>query len=305
MSTAGVFQSTIAHELRESLNAIVTDDTDGVEKKLILPKWMKEYTMRHAYEDDIEIGGLGLATEKPEGTEMQAGAIKEGVLTRYIARTFALRVHVSREAMEDNQYPKAIDAGRRLKRAIYKTADIDATNVLIRGFNSSFPIGDGLALWSASHTLPNGGTFSNILATPMSPSRSAFIIATSQIYQYPSQDGVIEGYVPECIVCPVQQWAVWAGVVKSTHAPEPGAFNEINVVNTEINPDIVPIKYWTNTSTNWALVTDAEDGFKWFWRRKPEGRDWVDEDAQVLKFGISARWARGVSNPRCTLGSQA
>jgi hypothetical protein len=300
-----VFTSVIAHSLQETLNTIIDDDTDGVESSLLLAKYCKQQSMDGAYEDDLEMGGPGLAYEKPEGSEMGTGSIKEGPVTRYIARTFALKMLVTEEALEDKKYDKAINAARRLKRAMYKTADIDACNMLVRMFNPIYTGGDGQPLASASHTLPGGGTWSNIMATPMSPSRQAVIIATSAMRKFPGHDGITEGVEPKKIVCPTEQWAVWAGITRSTKAPEPGANNEINVVNSDLDLQVIPIKYWTNTTTNYAFITDAENGLSFRWRRKPRSRTWVDNDQELMKYGISSRWARGWSEPRAVYGVQA
>jgi hypothetical protein len=268
-------------------------------------KWCKVGSMDDAYEDDVEYGGPGLATEKPEGSEMDSGTIYEGTVTRYLARTFALKLAITEEAIEDSKYPQVIDAARRLKRAMFKTIDIDATMMLVRGFDTNYVGGDGLPLWSASHTLPNGGTFSNTLATPMSPSRMAVIVATSQAKQLPGHDSIVEGYDPIGVTFPTQQWAVWSGLTKSEKAPEAGQFNEINVVNSDLNLKLVENKYWSNTTTNWALLLDCDNGFNFRYRRRPRSRNWVDNANEVMLYGISARWSRGWSDPRCTIGSNS
>lgn len=295
----------VAHSLKETLNDIMDDEMDLSEANSLMPHWMDEEDMDDAYVDDLEMGGPGLITEKPEGSEMQTGTINEGYVTRYLSRTFALKVKVTREAIEDAKYKQVINMGKRLTRAAWKTVDYDSTNVLVRMFDTNYPGGDGLPLGSASHTLPSGGTFSNLMATPMSPSRMAITVAYAQLQQLSGHDGLVEGYNPRCIMCPVQQWAAWTGIVKSTHAPEPGAFNEINVVNTELDIDVVSNKYWRNTQTNWALLTDADGGLKWFWRRRIEQESWVDNAQAIMNFGISYRAARGWSDPRVALCVQA
>lgn len=295
-----VFTSTIVDALKLTLDTTVDDSLTNYKSKALFPKWMGISNMEDNFEDDLETAGPGLAAEKSEGAEMQAGGITEGVLTRYTARTFALKLIITEEAVEDNKYPQIIQAASRLGRAMYKTADIDATNILARATNALYTGGDGQPLASANHTLPNGGTFSNLMAVPMAPSRIAVATATSQIRKLPGHDGLIEGYEPEKVVCPVEQWYIWDGLTMSDKDPTPGAFNEINVVK-RLNLDVVPIKYWTNTTTNWGIITDADNGFKWKWRRKPRNRSWVDNDQEIMKYGISARWARGFTDTRCVL----
>lgn len=296
-----VFSSTIANSLKKTLEKIITDDADFPQ---IFPKWLKEMSMSDHYEDDLEVGGPGLASEKPEGAEIQLGSIKEGALYRYIARTFALKLVVTEEAIEDGKYKEVVNAAKRLSRAMKKTVDVDTTLLLARGFDSNYVIGDGQPVFAASHTLPHGGTFSNIMATPMSPSRAALIVATTQIRKMPGHDGITEGYEPKKILCPVDQWAVWAEVTGSKYAPEPGQFNAINVVE-RLGLEVVPNKYWTNTTTNWAILTDCDGGPNIRWRRRMRSRTWVDNDNETMKYACSARWAWGISNPRSIYGVQA
>ena len=302
---ATVSTAVIAGSLKETLESIVDDDTDGAMSNLQIFKVLDEKTMKDNFEDDLEYGGPGMLVEKPEATEVQAGSIKEGYLTRYMARTFALKIIVSDEAMEDKKYDQVINAQKRLLRAAGKTVEIDGALIFARMFSSSYPGGDGLCLANSAHTLPHGGTWSNIMATPQSPSVAAVITATTQIRKFPGHDGIIQGYDPECVVCPVDQWAAWSVILNSTNKPEAGEFNAINVVHHDLDLDVYPLKHWSNTTTNWGMKTDADNGLKWLWKRKPKGRAWVDNDFEVKKTSVSYRSARGWSDARCFLGVNA
>lgn len=292
-----VFSSTLARTLKKTLEKTIDDKTNG-ESQAVFTDWCRIMSMSDQYVDDLETGGPGLASEKPEGQEVQLGTIREGKLYRYIARTFALRLGITEEAVEDVKYPKAISAAKRLNRALWKTADIDATNMLIRAENASYVGGDGVSLASASHTLPHGGTFSNTMATPMSPSVAAMVVATSACRKMPGHDGITEGVEPKKIVCPTEQWAVWSAILGSTHTPEAGNFAEINVVNKDLSLKVCPIKYWDTTTTNWAVITDCEDGLNFRWRKRPNNRTWVENSQHIMSYSISARWARGWSDAR-------
>lgn len=303
-----IYTSTVATNLKPILEDIAQDKTDGLEDGLVMRTFFYDgEAQTDAYDIDLEMGGPGLATEKPEGDELSVGGISEGYQSVYITRTFGMKMMITEEAKEDSRYPEVINLFRYLKRALYKTVEYDAAAVLARGFNTSFVGGDGLPLWSASHTLPGGGTFSNLMAVPMTPSRQAVIAARAQAMKYPGHDGLIEGYQLQKVVHPTEQWGVWQGIVGSSHAPEPGAFNEINVVNMKMGLEAVEVKYWTNTTTNYMFLTDCDKklGLKWKWKRRPKTKTWLDNDQEVEKAGISARWSRLWSDPRCTLGVQA
>lgn len=299
-----IFSSDIFNSFKETLDTIVDDQMGDNESSLVCKKWMKMDTTDEAYTDDLEMGGPGLASETGEGTEIQVGSIKEGAMTRYTPRKFALKLIVTDEAMEDNKYPETLRLAKRLNRAIYKTFDIDCTNVLVRAFNTSYTGGDGVALGSASHTLPQGGTFSNVLATPLAPSRIALITVRSLLMKLPGHDGIIDGVEAKKVVHPVEQWGTWEGILGSKMAPEPGNFAEINVLRgLDITP--VPIKYWTNTTTNWGVITDSDNGLQAKWRRKPRSNSWVENDNETMKYSISARWDRLWSDARGFFGSEA
>jgi hypothetical protein len=301
---ASVFTSTAARALKETLEDIIDDKGDGYESGLVCRRWLKQRPMKDAWEEDMEMGGPGLASEKSEGAQIALGSIRQGTITRYQARTFGLMLSVTEEAIEDFKYDQVVAAARRLKRSMYKTVDIDATNMLARAFNSEYVGGDGQPLVSQSHTLPHGGTFSNQMAVAMSPSRIAVTTAVSQVRKYPGHDGITEGYEIEKIVCPTEQWAVWGGILGSPKAPEPGAFNEINVVH-DLGLTVVPVKYWDSTTTQWICITDCDNGLNLRWRRKPKSRTWLENGQEIMNYSISARWARGWSEPRCVLGVDA
>lgn len=303
-----IFASLAARGLKETLNNIITDK-HFKKADLVCPKWCEIGTMDDAFEDDSEYGGPGLVAEKEEGAEISMGTIAEGRLTRFIARTFALKLAITEEALEDNKYKKILDQKARLIRALWKTVDIDTTNMLVRGFNSEFTFGsDGQPLWSDSHPLPRGGTFSNILPTPISPSPLALISLWNLCQKLPGHDGVIEGYTMKKILCPTEQVLKWNEIIKSEKNPNAGEFNAINVTNSQhslMDLDVVGNKFWTNTTTNYAVTTDAPNGLKLLWRRKPRNKAWVNNDSEVMLYSISARFSRGTSEPRQCVGVEA
>lgn len=301
-----IFESTIANSLKETLNEIIDDKTDGYFESMDLHDWCEEDKMSDAWLDDLEMGGPGLASEKTEGAPVQLGSIREGAITRYIARTFGLKLAITEEAMEDSKYPKALNLARRLKRALAKTADIDATNMMNRAFNTSYVGGDGVCLGSASHTLPGGGTFSNIMSTPFSPSTAAVTIARAQVRQMPGHDGVTEGYTLETVLYPVQQEGVWDVILGSSMDPAAGNFAAINVVNQKMKLKGKALRHWNASTTNYGFLTDCkEERPRFYWRRKPRSRTWVNNDHEVMLHSVTSRWARGWSGARGFFGVNA
>lgn len=299
-----IFTSIAALALKETIRVIDTDPSGSEGSKLVMPNYMDVRTMDDNYIEDYEIAGTGLAGEKQEGASLPLGGIVEGPLTRYNSRTYGQRIIVSEEAMEDMKYDKVINAAKRNVRSIYKLVDFDGVLVLVRATDTNFVGGDGKPLASTTHNLPGGGTYSNMLAVAMSPSKASMYIARAQLRQQVGHDGLIEGFDIKSVVFPVQQEGVWDEVLDSAKDPTPGAFNAVNSIYKE-KITKVPVKYWNNTTTNWLLRTDAENGLTWFWRRKPKSNTWVTEDKTMMNYGISARWSRGWTNPRGVLFSNA
>lgn len=302
--SAAVFTGTLYHTLKETLRDVLVDGDDETESKNYMKRMFDEGTMADNYEDVLETAGPAYASAKTEGAQMTLGTVQEGVLTRYIPTTFAIRLMITREALEDVKYKKAINMQKRNKTTMWRTVDQDATLQFIRGFDSTYPIGDGLPLFSTGHLLAQGGTFSNSMSVALSPSRAAMISATSSLMALPGHDGTPVVRMPKKIVCPVGQWAVWQGIVRSAKVPESNA-NEINVVNQTLEiDDIIANPFWVNTTTNWAVITDAP-GLRFLFRRRPSGDDWVENSQQLSMFAYSARWARNCEDPRSCFGVNA
>ena len=314
-----VFRSAVAKLLKKTLDKIIDDPSDGFEKNLIFPKYLKVDSMDEAYIDDLEMAGPTLAKVKAEGQEMAFGDILQGFTTRYTPTTFAMRMTISKELMRDNKYDQAIRAARRLKRIIYKTAEYDAANVLIRMFDTNYVGGDGVPLVSNAHTLPRGGTWSNAMASPASPSKVALTAAVAQIKKIPGHDGLLgSGISPKKIVFPTEQWGIWheilgqknltlnASQTSSGSAANTAQFAEFNTFKSAFGDvEGVEVLYWTNTTTQWGIITDAENGMRFLWRQKPESQSWVENSQLNMSYSVDARWTTGWSDARGFYGVQA
>lgn len=297
-----VFTSTIANQLKDTLDGVVLDPTDVHE---CMTEYFEEDTMSDAFVDDLEMGGMGLFSTKPEGSEIQAGTVREGFLKRYTAMTLAGKLLITQEAMEDGKYPEAINMSRHLLRAQKLTVEYDAALVLSRATNTSFVGGDGVTLANTAHTLPNGGTWSNMFATAQSPSRVALSNGIAQLMGYPGEDGLISPVEPKGIVCPKEQWATWSGILGSEMDPVDGNFARINAVKKKYKLDQTVVPYWTNTTTNWYIQTKVKRGLRFLWRVKPSTKTWVDNDHTVMKHARRMRYALGWTNARCMLWSNS
>lgn len=299
-----IFSTTIANDLKDTLEDIIDDHTDGIEEKVEFTKIFEEKPMGDAYVDYLEMGGPGLAQEVPEGQELSSGSINEGWLMRFWARKLGLILDVTDEAMEDGKHEEVIAAAKRLKRALWKALDIDAANVFNRMFDSAYVGGDGIELSATNHTLPGGGTFSNEMATPLGPSEASFIVARTQVMEYPGHDGIAgDGYQLEGVAFPHGQLGAWEVVTGSKLGPEANNFAAINTAHNKLK--LHPMVHWTATDTSYCYLTNVDNGLCYFWRRKPKNRTWVENRPERMSYSISARIARGWLDPRKFLGVEA
>lgn len=301
-----VFTSTIANQLKDTLDGVQTDKSDGLEAKAVYKKFVDVSTMPDAYLDDLEMGGPQLMSVKAEGTEIQPMQLNEGVLTRYIPRVVAGKIIITEEAMDDGKYPESINMSRYLKRSGVLTVEYDWGIYLGRATSTAQLGGDGVPLASTAHTLPGGGTFSNMLGTAAALSTVALTNAFAQLMQYPGLDGLISPVQPKCVVYPVQLWGTAAKIKNSSMDPEPNNFAAVNVIKNDYGDlDWIPEPYWTATTTKWFVRTDAEKGLRHLWKKKYSTRTWVDNDNMVMKQAASQRYAIGHTNARGILFSDS
>jgi len=290
--------SNYAKSIERSLKMIVSDASDGVEAGLWNgDKWLKVENMTEAFEEEMDQSGPAFASAKIEGGPIAIGTFKEGNISRYTPVTYAIQLIITDEAMKDRR-ANAIDLGRMCKIAMYRTKELLAVQLLARALDTNYVGLDGQCLCSASHTIPGGGTYSNVLSTAYSPSVEALVIAASNLLDIPGYDGVIDtGFLPKKIVCPNAQTYTWDYVLNSKFEPVPGNFAKINVAQ-KWGLDVIPLPLWQNTTTDWAIITSAENGMKYKIREKENARTWRGEDNSNTHFACVARYATGWTNPR-------
>jgi hypothetical protein len=303
-----IFESAFGNALQKTISKIIDDKMSQSKSDLAAFKYMKEDSMDGAYKDDLEMSGPAYLQKKPEGSPMAFGNIKEGAFTRYIPETFALGMATTEEAVEDEKYSECINAANRLGNALWNTIEQFCALFLCRCFTAGYIGGDGIVLSATNHPLPQGGTASNYAATPAAPSRVAFNAAIAALKKMKGHDGVYHALKAESVVCPTEQYPTWQGLILSEKAPEPGNFNEINVVNRYFKGSetaIVEVPYWNTTTTNWGIITDAENGLQFLWRVRPKKRDWKDNANTVVNNAIRTRFTGGWTEWRGFYGNAA
>ena len=305
--SALITQGSLWSFLKPVLDGVVSDTSSGKEK-CTYDKWVKSKPMNDAYEDVVESGGPSLLAEKDEGSAMEYGVRREGYTKRFTAITYALQMAISHEAAEDKKYEEAVMLTKSLRRAAHQTIDLLCTSMISNGFDSNFPLGDGLSLFNAAHTIPNGSTYRNLATEALSPSTISYGVVRSAVRVLPDHAGIRNGSEVIRVLCPFEQEPTWEEIVYSKMRPDAGNFAAINIVNRDMVGNkavIIPLRFWDDTTTRWCVQTDADHGACLYERKKPTGVSWVDDSGLTLHEGIFMRIAFGVVDARSFYGVNA
>lgn len=186
--TGIVTQASEARLLQEGINAVAT-----IEYKDYKPEYSAIFTTKgseKAYELDVSLSGMGLAALKPEGSAIGYDGEKQDFATTYTHAVYALGTIITMEAQMNNlKRDLIVKAGTMLKRSLVHTDEQLAADIINNGYTDT--IGDGVALFSASHVLGKGGTFSNMFSVFTPLSQAAVEDATIAIEDYRDGAGLL------------------------------------------------------------------------------------------------------------------
>ncbi len=107
---------------------------------------------------------LPLFSQIAEGQDYNFEAPSQGANKTLKPIKFGLGISISEEAAEDGKFDEIADMVRKLAKSARESQEIQAMNIFNNGFSSE-TTSDGVALFSASHTLPGGGTLRNKLSS--------------------------------------------------------------------------------------------------------------------------------------------
>lgn len=292
-----------AKELQEGLNTVW-----GLEYKSYPEEWKQVFKVessKKAFEEDQLVFGFGGAVVKAEGSSYTYDEGGEAWTSRYNHETIALAFSLTEESQEDNLY---MQMGAKFTRALAKsmqhTKEIKGASVLNNGFSGSFTGGDGVSLFSASHPLAGGGTFSNILATPADISEAAIEDLLIQIRKAKDDRGIPVALKPTDVIIPPELEYVACRLLNSTQRPGTPD-NDINAINKKgiFGRDPIVVTRLTDPDF-WAIKTDDQDGLKMFQRVAVNTKMDVDPDTGNIRYRARERYSFGWTSPRSIFASQ-
>jgi hypothetical protein len=261
-------------------------------------------TSERSFEEETKLSGFSAAPVKNEGSAIAYDNAQEAWTARYQHETIALGFSITEEAIEDNLYDSlSARYTKALARSMAYTKQIKAANVLNNGFNSSFPGGDGVELFSTSHPLVSGGVNSNEPATPADLNETSLEAAVIQISLWTDERGLLIAAKPRKLIVPPQLQFVSTSLLE-TELRVGTADNDINALkNNGSIPGGYSINHYLTDPNAWFLTTDVPNGLKHFVRTPLQNSMDGDFDTGNVRYKARERYSFGFSDPLGIFGS--
>lgn len=257
-----------------------------------------------AYVIDVLLTGSGLASLKTEGDSVVYDGEKQDGTYTYTHKVYALGTIITMEAQMNNKRRDLIaKAGKILGRSLAQTYEQLAADVINNGYTAgTTALWDSVALFSTAHLLGKGGTFSNRFSAFTPFSQTALEDAQIAIEDFRDGANLYQNNKAVSLHIPRDLQFDVARVLKSSNEP-----NSANVATHNPMHQFFPKGYHVNhrfnTTTDWFIKTDADDGFTIYDRmltKYSSDNDFSTEN-HYSKGMFYASY--GVTNPRCAYGS--
>jgi hypothetical protein len=262
-------------------------------------------TSERSFEEETKLSGFSAAPVKNEGSAIRYDNGQEAWTARYNHETIALGFSLTEEAIEDNLYDSlSARYTKALARAMSYTKQVKAAAVLNNGFSSSYPGGDGVALFSTQHPLVSGGTNSNTPSTQVDLSETALENAVIQIAAWTDERGLLIAARPRKLIVPPALQFVATRLLETQLRPGTND-NDVNaIVNNGSIPEGYTINHFLTDTNAWFLTTDVPNGMKHFVRIPLQNSMDGDFDTGNVRYKARERYSFGWSDPLGMFASQ-
>jgi len=257
-----------------------------------------------SFEEETKLSGFSAAPVKNEGQAIAYDNAQEAFTARYNHETIALGFSITEEAIEDNLYDSlSARYTKALARAMAYTKQVKAASVINNGFNSAYPGGDGVALFSTAHPLVSGGTNSNTPSTAADLNETSLENAVIQIAAWTDERGLLIAAKPRKLVIPPSLMFVATRLLE-TSLRVGTTDNDINALkNNGAIPEGYTVNHFLTDSNAWFLTTDVPNGLKHFERSPLTNSMDGDFDTGNVRYKARERYSFGFSDPLGIFGS--
>lgn len=294
----------------------------GSFQKALLPgvrTWFgmhKDYPAEHArifeilksdrnYEEDVGMGGMGLAPIKSEGSAVSYFDMEQTFIKRYIHTVYSLGFIISQEAIEDNLYAEVARArSQMLGKSMRETIEVVCASVLNNAFSGSFLGADGKALCATDHPrFRDGGTYANKPTTDLDLSELALEQAVIDIAKLRNDAGLLISAMPEMLIVP-PDLQFEAKRILGSELQSGSANNDLNAIRSmNVIPGGMMVYHYLTDADAWFIKTNTMNGLKKYERRALSINDDTDFDTSNVKFKADVRFSTGWTDARGIYGS--
>lgn len=263
----------------------------------------EKHTSDKAVEIEVEMKLLGMAAIKAEGASVQFDTMGQRFTTNYVHRYVGIGYIVTRQAIKDNLYKSRFPLqAKALKRSFGETKNVLGAAVLNNGFDTNFPIGDGQPVYSTAHPI-DGSTVANTFSTQADLNEASLQDAIVAIQQFKDQAGLRAKTLPQKLVVPAALQFTASRLLNSQFRINT-ANNDINAIQHDSHiPQGYRVNQFLTDANAWYVLTNADDGFKYYDREPLEIDMYTDVDNQNIKVVGIERYSFGCSNFRISFAS--
>lgn len=248
-----------------------------------------------------ELHDMPLHSVVAEGTEYSYTRPKQGASKTLVPVKYGLGFSISEEAIEDGKFDHVSDALAKMARSAKESQEIDAINILNNGFTTE-TTADGVVLFSASHTLPSGGTFRNKLSTDADLSTTSLRqMITDFETQFVGDSGIIYSVRPQNLVVPSNLRAYAQELIGSSLKADT-AENNMNSLGQE-GLRVISSPHLSDTDAWFLTATPSETGLRIVSRKGIETSSDADFDTDSIRYKSRYREKLGVTHAIGVMGT--
>jgi hypothetical protein len=261
-------------------------------------------TSERSFEEETKLSGFSAAPVKNEGSAIAYDNAQEAFTARYNHETIALGFSLTEEAIEDNLYDSlSARYTKALARAMAYTKQTKAAAILNNGFDTAYPGGDGVPLFSASHPTVTGGVNANIPSTAADLNETSLEAAVIQIAAWVDERGLLIAAKPRKLVVPPSSMFIATRLLE-TELRVGTSDNDINALKSNGSiPEGYTVNHFLTDTDAWFLTTDVPNGMKHFVRTPLANSMDGDFDTGNVRYKSRERYSFGWSDPLGMYGS--
>jgi|GEM_PF-75851 len=267
-------------------------------------------TSQQAFEDEVEMAGVGAMPEKPEGSAAIYDDMIQGGTKRYVHLTYALGSRATWELIEDDQYGILKQVPKAHARSAMFAREMVAWNVFNLGFSTILTT-DGVSLFNTQHPLLGGvaatnlgpgltnvifagGTYPNRPSPDVDLSFTAIQLMVNQFERMVDSQGIPVRIKPRHILIPPELKFIAREILGSPGKP----YTNDNELNALLGEDLKfrVIHYFVSQSA-WFAVAEKDAHQIKFFDRHPIDTDYDDDfDTRSTKVLTFQRFSAGATS---------